>query len=211
MSSNVSIATFPLAVLKPKKEPRKYTLQEYLDREEQSLVKHEYYDGVIKKLPMARGPHATLSANIIGELIFMVRNLEISYYVMDGSAQIYLPRLNFSLYPDAVVISENPEYFDNNKVLLTNPLLIVEVLSKSTNRFDHLKKFENYSTLDSFREYILIDQNKCSIETRFREEPDLWRKNTYSDLNGKLVLRSIGCEIDINMIYRLVNFNAETK
>lgn len=94
---------------------------------------------------------------------------------------------------------------------MTNPLLIVEVLSKSTGRFDHIKKFENYSTLDSFREYVLIDQNKCSIETRFREETDLWRKKTFSDINGKLNLRSIDCEIDIKMIYRLVNLNVETK
>ena len=70
-------------------------------------------------------------------------------------------------------------YKINNKVLMTNPLLIVEVLSKSTGRFDHTKKFENYSTLNSFREYVLIDQNKCSIETRFREEPDLWRKKLF--------------------------------
>lgn len=206
MSSNSNTATFPLAVLKPVKEVRRYTLAEYLQREERTQELHEYYDGIITKLPMAKGPHNIIVANMSAELIFAFRANNKDYTVMGSQQLIYLPDLNFSLYPDVLTVAETPQYWDKNEVLLVNPLLIVEVLSRSTKKYDQTGKFDDYKTLPSFKEYVLIDPDKCRIETRFREAPDLWRYNVYTSISNSINLRSVDCMLDMSLIYKNITF-----
>ncbi len=206
MYNDSNIAINPLAVLKPEKEPRRYTLTEYLRREERSEELHEYYDGIITKLPMARTPHNIISTNLAIELSLAFRAANKDYYVLTGQQLVYLPKLNISLYPDVVVVCETPQYFDNNEVLLINPILIIEVLSRSTGKYDRTDKFDKYKTLNSFKEYALIDQKKCFIETRFREEPDLWREKKYTELTDSVYFKSVDCHIDMSMIYRKIEF-----
>lgn len=204
MFDDSNIAANPLVVLPVEKEPRLYTLAEYLRKEERSNELHEYYNGIIKKLPMARGPHNIISTNMTVQLDLAFRAVNKDYYVMSSKQLVYLPQLNFSLYPDVLVVCETPKYFDNNEVLLINPILIVEVLSKSTGKYDRTTKFDEYKTLDSFKEYVLIDQKKCHVETRFQEEPHLWREHTYTELTEKVMLKSVNCSIDMSMIYRKI-------
>ena len=208
MFDDSNIAINPLAVLKPEKEPRLYTLAEYLRREERSQELHEYYNGTITKLPMARGPHNIITANVTTALnvVFMAQNKD--YYVMNGQQLVYLPELNFGVYPDVLVVCEKPEYFDTNQVLLINPILIVEVLSRSTRAYDKKEKFSEYKTLDTFKEYVLIDQKKCLVETRFKEEPDLWREKRYTDISDSVLLKSIDCSIEMSMIYRKIELKS---
>ena len=206
MYNDSNIAINPLAVLKPEKEPRRYTLAEYLRREERSEELHEYYDGIITKLPMARTPHNIISTNLAIELSLAFRAANKDYYVLTGQQLVYLPKLNTSLYPNVVVVCETPQYFDNNEVLLINPILIIEVLSRSTGKYDRTDKFDRYKTLNSFKEYVLIDQKKCFIETRFREEPDLWREKKYTELTDSVYFKSVDCHIDMSMIYRKIEF-----
>lgn len=198
----------PLAVLKPTKPPRRYTLEEYLRREERSRERNEYYDGIIVPLPMAKGPHNIITANTIVALGNALQTLDKDYTLFTNSQKVYLPALNFGLYPDALVISEKPVYWDDNEVLLINPLVIVEVLSRSTRTYDRGEKFSEYKTLPTFREYVLIEQTKYMVETRFREEPDLWREKTYTNTNDRIMLRSIGCSISLADIYRKIRFDA---
>jgi Uma2 family endonuclease len=206
MDSNSNVATFPLAVIKPLKEPPRFTLGVYLQREENARELHEYYNGVITKLPIAKGPHNIIVANMTAELIFAFRANDKDYTVMGSQQLVYLPELNFSLYPDVLVVAETPQCWDDNEVLLINPLLIVEVLSRSTKKYDRTDKFDEYKTLPSFKEYILIDPNKCHIETRFREEPDLWRDKVYKDVSDTIHLKSVGCSIDMGLIYKKIVF-----
>ena len=100
-----------------------------------------------------------------------------------------------------MTVTETPQYFDKNEVLLINPVVIVEVLSKSTKKYDRNGKFDEYKTLDSFREYVLIDQKKCHVQTRFREEPNLWRETDYDNIKGSVFLRSLNCSILLEDIY----------
>jgi Uma2 family endonuclease len=207
--SNYSISNIsnnPLVVLEPRKEPRRYTLAEYLRREERSEELHEYYDGIITKLPMARGPHNRITMNM-GTALNNAFDKKGKNYFVEGCQQIiYLPSLNIGLYPDVLVIGETPQYFDNNEVLLINPLIIIEVLSKSTAKYDKNAKFEKYKTLDSFQEYVLIDQNRAYIKTHFKEEPNLWRDSFFMESTGKLYLKSVDCEIDMAAIYKNITF-----
>lgn len=207
MTNVASAQINPLDVLAvEKKMPRSYTLAEYLRREENSSEKHEYYDGIIKKVPMARTPHNLIITNVSTALDTVFENQNKDFYVMSNSQLVYLPGLNFSLYPDVLVVAENLMHFDTNQVLLINPILIVAVLSRSTRSYDRKQKFEEYKTLDSFKEYVLVDQNNCFVETRFRERPNTWVENQYTSLNDSVVLNSVGCSIDVAKIYRRIVF-----
>lgn len=197
----------PLAVLKPKAKPRLYSLAEYLRREERSMEKHEYYNGKIVRLPMAKGPHNIITANLISAIKIATKTLDKRYIAYSSSQLVYLPTLNFGLYPDALVVCEAPQYWDDNEVLLTNPILIVEVLSKSTKAYDRGNKFREYRTLPSFMEYVLVEQTHCQAETFFREEPDLWRNTIVTDPTGTLSLQSLGCSIQLADIYENIDLS----
>lgn len=206
MHANSSIATNPLAVLKPVKMPRRYTLAEYLRREERADELHEYYDGIINKLPMARGSHNRITMNT-GTAFNNTFDKAGKTYFVEGCQQIvYISELNIGLYPDVLVITDTPQYFDENEILLTNPVIIVEILSKGTGKYDRTNKFDKYKMLPSFREYVLIDQYKCHVETRFREEPNLWREHIFKDISGDLHLKSVDCTVQMAAIYKNITF-----
>ncbi len=198
---DTTIAINPLAVLKPEKEPRRYTLTEFLRREENSTELLEYYDGIITKLPMARGPHNEIIINVGSVLKQVFKAEDKKYRVLGGQQKVYMPALNWGVYPDVLVITDTPKYWDDNQVLLINPIVIVEVLSKSTKKYDRTSKFMDYKTLESFREYVLIDQNKCYVETHFREKPNVWQGTDYNDINGSIYLKSLDCTIPLADIY----------
>jgi Uma2 family endonuclease len=188
--------------LKRGKQPRRYSLEEYLRREERAKTRSEFYNGVVAKTPMATGSHNIIVANISAALVqaFMEQGKP---YVVFGSKQlVHLPSLNFSLYPDVLVVAEAPLYWDDNEVLLINPLLVVEVLSKSNRAYDRGEKFAEYKTLESFQEYLLVDPKICRMESRFREEPDLWRESIVTDLQANIRLKSVGYELPLAAVYR---------
>jgi len=197
----------PLAVLKTRVPSRQFTLQEYLQREEKSMERHAYYNGQMIKLPMAKGPHNIIAANILTAIKIGVKNQDKKYVVFGSNQKIYLPQFNIGLYPDALVVAETPLYWDDNEVLLINPILIVEILSKSTGNYDRGDKFTEYKTLDSFQEYVLIEQNTNRVETRFREESNLWRDTISTDLDTQIQLRSLGVSIAMIDIYENVQLD----
>jgi Uma2 family endonuclease len=107
--SNISTTSAnPLAVLTPEKEPRRYTLAQYLHREERSQELHEYFDGLIIKKTMAREPHNFIGMNIGAVLKNAIKTKDKKYLVSGLQQLVYLPILNFSLYPDVIVIAKNP-------------------------------------------------------------------------------------------------------
>ena len=201
MFDDSNIVINPLAILPPKKEPRLYTLAQYLRREERSEELHEYINGIITKLPMALGPHNEITMNVAAALKNAIKSLTQKYRIFGAQQLIYMPKKNISRYPDVLAVFEAPLYYDSNEQLLINPILIVEVLSKSTRNYDRNGKFDEYKTLDSFKEYLLIDQKKCHIERRFREEPDLWRDSYFTEINQSIHLKSLDCSIDLSDIY----------
>lgn len=201
MFDDTNIAINPLAVLKPEKQPRRYTLAEFLRRAEKSEELLEYYDGIITKLPMARGPHNEIIMNVGTALNISIKSNGKKYRVLGGQQKVYLPTLNFGVFPDVLVVTDKPLYWDENQVLLINPILIIEVLSKGTKKYDRNGKFTEYKTLESFQEYLLIDQNKCYVESHFREGSNVWKGTDYKDINDSIFLKSIDCTISIADIY----------
>jgi Uma2 family endonuclease len=192
--------------VKKAKPQRWVSLEEYIKREARYIHKHEYLDGKIVRMPYAKGPHNEISANIIALLKNAIRGLPQKFRIFSSDQKIYFPELNHGCYADALAIAEQPEYWDEQQLLLVNPLLVVEVLSDSTESYDRQGKFAKYKTLPSFREYVLVKQDKCHVETWFRQEPGLWRETIVTDRTGSIELRALGCSVALADIYEHIDF-----
>jgi Uma2 family endonuclease len=192
--------------LKKEKVKKTYTLDEYLRREEKSVDKHEFYNGQIVKMPNAKFYHNLTSGNVSAAIKIAVKLLSKKYLVLGDGQKIYIEPENISVYPDGLVVSEAPIFYKDQEYLLTNPLLIVEVLSRSTQAYDKQGKFDLYTNLPSFHEYVMVDPKRYFVETRFREEEDLWRIKTEKDPTKSVLLRSMGISISLEDIYENVVF-----
>lgn len=193
----------PLAI---QKATRTYTLAQYLQQEERSQTLNEYYNGSIIQCPPRPAPCNIIGANLITELMIVFWANNKKYLALGSKQLIYLPNSNFCLYPDISIVSETIEYKDKSEMLLANPLLIVEVLSTSGCNFGRTCNFDEYKRLPSCKEYVLIDPYQCRIETRFRDEPNIWRDTIYKNLSDTVKLESIDCEISVDLIYENIAF-----
>ncbi|MER0442054.1 Uma2 family endonuclease [Emticicia sp. W12TSBA100-4] len=188
------------------KPTRKYTLEEYLRKEANSTHKHEFINGEIIKMPNARYNHNLIAMNIAIDLSYQTENSDKNYQILGSDQKIYFPSLDEGVYADALAVCEKPLFWDNDDLLLINPILVVEVLSKSTQKYDRSGKFDKYKTLESFKEYVMIRQDICYAEVWYRERPGLWHETIVTDFEGKLPLQSLGVEISMKRIYKNVSF-----
>jgi Uma2 family endonuclease len=131
-------------------------------------------------------------------------------HIIFGSDQmVYFPSLNEGVYADALTVCEKPLYWDDNELLLINPIIIVEVLSKSTKHYDRNGKFDKYKTLESIQEYVLIRQDDYYAEVWYRERPGHWQETIITDLSSKIPLQSVGIEISMQKIYKNIDFSVK--
>jgi len=191
---------------KTKRAERLYTLEEYVRKEAHTTDKHEFTNGKISKMPYAKGPHNIIAANMIATLSAALEQLPDRYIIFSSDQKIYFPSLHQGVYADALAVCDTPQYWDDEKLLLINPLLVVEVLSKSTAKYDRNGKFDKYKTLDSLREYVLVRQDEYYAEAWFRERPGLWHESIVTALEAELPLKSLGIHLSMQRIYRNVSF-----
>jgi Uma2 family endonuclease len=186
--------------------PKLYSLEQYLAREERSVTKNEFYNGIIKPMAGGKYRHNKIASNVLVELDLAVRGLKKYYEVINSDQKVYIIQANLALYPDALVICEKPEFWNGDTTLLVNPLLIVEIASKSTRSYDRGEKFLLYETLPTFKEYVLIEQNKQAVEVWFRQDEDTWKKSKTSGLETSILLRSLDVELALKDVYRGISF-----
>jgi Uma2 family endonuclease len=181
------------------------SIEKYLVNEEKSKEKHEYINGKIRKMPGSTFNHNKIATNVIIELGQIFRERKLTFDIISSDQKVYIPNLNQILYPDALVVYEKPEFWNNRKDILLNPILIVEVLSPTTEKYDRHDKFMSYKNIPSFKEYVMVRQEKVEVETWYREEPHLWRESVYNE-GDEVKLSSIGVSIEIDKIYRNIEF-----
>jgi Uma2 family endonuclease len=191
---------------KPVKRERLYSFEDYLKREEKAVDKHEFYNGQIVKMAGGKYRHNLISANVVREFGNVLYKLSKRYLVLNSDQKIYIEAENIGVYPDALVICEEPIFWKDREDILTNPLIVVKVLSRSTAAADRTTKFLSYQSLPSFQEYILINPNKSCAECFFKIDEDTWHKITETDLNKTIMLRSIGVTVSLSAIYERVVF-----
>ena len=185
--------------LQTKSPSQRATVAEYLNIERTTNEKHYYLNGFIRKMAGASINHNRICRNIITALdICLPHEME----VLGSDQKIYIPAYNFYVYPDAVVVAEAPQISDKDAQAITNPLLIVEVLSPSTQNQDKDEKFMWYRSLPSFREYALVRQDTAEVSTFFRKDDDLWQSDAVSGLENEVFLKSVGVSLSLSRIYK---------
>ncbi len=129
-----------------------------------------------------------------------------NFQVFGSNQKNFLPKFNFYLYADALVVAEEPIIAEENTQAITNPILIIEILSKSTEQYGRKLKFLEYRSLPSLKEYALVQQDVPEVLTFFRTQADTWKEQEFSGLSTLVVFKSLGISLDMEAIYRRVDF-----
>ncbi len=185
-------------------EKKTYTPEEYLALEEKAEEKHEYINGEI--IPMAGGTinHNQIAGNIYANLKFLLKGQK--YRIFIGDVRLWIPRNNQYTYPDVMVISGEPIFHKGNTTI-TNPLLVMEVLSQSTQDYDRGTKFTYYRSIPELQEYILIDQYSCKIEHFSKNNQGQWLLKEYETQEETIFLECLNLQLNISDIYEQVKFD----
>jgi Uma2 family endonuclease len=190
-------------------ETKYYTPEEYLDLEETSEDKNEYRQGEIIPMVGATTNHNQIAGNFYRRFPLTINNQD--YYTYMETVRLWLSDYSIYTYPDVMVIKGQPLYQGNSQSNVINPLIIVEVLSNSTQAYDRGDKFKFYRSLPTFQEYILIEQSSYSVERYYKQKDDQWLIDFVTGENAVLQLVSVDWQISFQNLYQRVNFDlAET-
>ncbi|MCI0694646.1 Uma2 family endonuclease [candidate division KSB1 bacterium] len=184
--------------------PKKfYSPQEYLELERAAEYKSQYYAGEIFAMSGGSPRHNLISTNVIGELRTQLKGRPCGVYPSDQRLKI--PATGLYTYPDVSVVCGEAQFDDED--LLLNPVLLVEILSDSTEAFDRGKKFEHYRKIPTLREFLLIAQDRCKIDQHVKQEDGRWvLLSEVSDMQSSIKLPSLNCELAVAEIYYEVKF-----
>lgn len=184
-----------------------YTLEEYLELEINSEERHEYID--TKVIPVTGGTpnHNQLAGNFYAALNFALKRQPYRVFVTDQ--RLWIPQKRIYTYPDVMVVQGELQLQEGRNDTITNPLMIAEVLSKSTAGYDRGKKFTAYRTIPSFQEYVLIEQYTMHVEQFVKTETNQWLLSEYEGEESKISFMSFPFEISLCDIYDKVDFEAE--
>lgn len=183
--------------MKPAAGDRLMTEEEYLAFEKKSKIKHEFMDGLIFSMAGARRNHSLAGTNIATELNLQLRERKCEVHANDFRVKI---RKGHFVYPD-VAIACGEILTEDDDLTLLNPIVVFEVLSKSTEQRDRGDKAEDYFRLESLHEYVLVSQYRVRVEHFSRQKNNEWTLKIYEDLEDVLDLKSIDCRLPLNLIY----------
>ena len=188
-------------------EPRrKYTLEEYFDLEMSSDARHEYWNGEIFSMSGVSASHAQIEVNLIALLRTKLRGRPCR--VFPANMRIHVPTLPPYRYADLSAVCGQPVFEKTSGVdVLTNPVLIVEVLSDTTEAYDRGDKFTHYKSIDSLREYLLIAQHRPHITQYFKQDDGSWSYREVNELPAGLMLPSVDCALELSDVYQDVQFS----
>jgi Uma2 family endonuclease len=175
----------------------RYTYAEYVSFESASNVKHEYLDGQIYAMAGGTPDHAALQAAVVGLLYAQLRAGRCRAHSSD--LRIHVLATDLATYPDVTIVC-GPRQLDKDGISVTNPILLVEVLSRSTEEYDRGEKFAHYKRIPTLRQYVLVSQYERKVEVWTREGDITWTLAVSTD--GQVAdLGSIGARLDVRELY----------
>ncbi len=188
-----------------------YSYAAYLELENNPAEKYEYHDGMITAMAGGSPEHGLVSMNVGTALNNAFRNKKSACSVYSSDAKIRVDATNRTYYPDVSVVCGPKETSAKDSNALTNPILIVEVLSDSTADFDRGAKFAHYRQLLSLRQYVLVSQSQAMVDTYYRTEDGTWEIQTLSGLEAAVELKAVGVTLHMkDLYYRVPGIGAET-
>ncbi len=184
-----------------------WTIKDYLTYERANAQRHEYRDGKIYAMAGASANHNLIVGNTYASLHAQLRKRLCVVYPSD--MRVKISRTGLYTYPDISVVCGEPQFEDEYRDTLLNPMVIVEVLSPSTETYDRGKKFQHYRTLASLQEYLLIAQDSYRIELYTRQADDRWLLSDVSRVDAVLTLAAVQCTLAVADVYEKVSFEVD--
>ena len=185
---------------------RRYSLEEYFELERTSEEKYEYFIGEVFCMSGVSPNHAQIESNLITLLNNNLR--ERGCRVYPANVRVKVPSLPPYRYPDVSVLCDMPVYEEIGGVeALTNPTLIIEVLSSTTEAFDRGDKFTHHKSIPSFREYLLVAQHRPHVTHYVKLTHGKWEQEEANEIAASLYLPTIDCTLALSEVYRDVEFN----
>ena len=181
---------------------RVYSVDEYLEMEATSEIRHEYLHGSIVAMSGGTGDHNTIALNL-RDALRPARERGCRVYVAD--IRVTMPSGLYT-YPDVVAVCGPLEKLPGKWTTVTNPIVIAEVLSRDTAAYDRGKKFELYQTISTFRDYLLINQDRIDVEHRWRDG-ETWQSKHYGK-GETFTLTGVPLTIAVDALYEDVTIPA---
>jgi Uma2 family endonuclease len=176
----------------------RYTYQDYLSHERASNTRHEFYDGEIYAMAGGTREHAAISANVTIALGVQLRGRGCQLHSSDLRVRVL--ETGLATYPDVTVVCGSPEYAADDRTTVTNPTLLVEVLSPSTADHDRGEKLAHYKRIASLREVVLVAHDERLIEVWRRGDDGAWSRREVR--TGSVALTAVPCTLAIDDVYR---------
>ena len=181
-----------------------YTIDEYLELEIASDIRNEYRNGEIIPITGGTPNHNDISGNLYLLLKPLLKAKGFRVFHVDQ--RLWIPDIKIHTYPDVMVAPKPLEMQDGRKDTITNPCFIAEVLSKSTQNYDRSEKFANYRTINTFQEYLLIDQYRVHVEHHVKTTVNQWLFSEYDDPTVTISLKFADVHIQIADLYDNIDF-----
>lgn len=181
------------------------TPNEYLEFEQEAEEKHEYINGEIYAMAGASFNHGRLALNLAR---LIGTHLVASPCEASGSGvRVYNPTSGSYFYPDFMILCDKPIFKGKGQTTVTNPLIVIEILSPSTEAFDRDAKFAHYQLLPSLEVYSLISQKEPKVEVYTRQnESDDWEEEIFEGMESVFMLRPIEFSAPLSEVYQRVEF-----
>ncbi len=191
--------------MQPQEKKLFYTPDEYLNLEDRAEFKSEYYQGEIFSMAGASLNHNQIVVNLCIACGNLLKNLP--YRIFANDLKVWIPQVNAYTYPDVLLLAEPPQFVEKRNDTVTNPLIIIEVLSDTTKDFDRSGKFEFYRTLPSLQEYILVHQDKIQLEQFIKQSEKQWLMREYTAEEISLEFANVPVQVSLADIYAKVSFS----
>ena len=176
-----------------------YAYRDYLSVEEGSQVRHEFLDGEIYAMAGGSPEHAALAMNVGSALVVQLRDRPCR--VMSSDLRVRVLATGLATYPDVTVVCGPLQRDPEDRVAAVNPIVVVEVLSDSTEEYDRGDKLDHYRRIPSLRECLLVSHRRRLLEVERRESDGSWTRHQAGP-GERLRLESIGCDLDVDDLYR---------
>lgn len=176
----------------------KLSIDEYLDFERASTEKHEFFRGEVFAMAGASNLHNIIFSNLFGELTIRLKGKTCFPYGSD--MRVHIPKNSLFTYPDISIFCNEPDLFEEDN--LTNPTVLVEILSSGTKNYDRGEKFKLYRDIPSLKEYILVDSESISIEAFRINSTGHWELEEYKTISDQLSVPSLEIAIPLQEIYQ---------
>ncbi len=185
---------------------QKISIEEFLEMENASMEKHEYYKGEVFAMSGAKVQHNEICVNLITILKNKLKGKKCKPYNSDQ--RIHIQSNTLFTYPDISIICAEIITLDNDDYNVLNPTVIIEVLSPSTRSYDRGDKFKLYRDIPTLKEYILADSESIHLEVFRLNEKNHWELEEYNSVEDFLFIKAIDEKILVSEIYEGINLKA---